>query len=211
MLKFRFAMLLVATILVSSLTLYTSQLRPWHMRWGATPEETKMALSGDRYIPEETVVSTRAITIHAPREVVWPWIMQLGQGRGGFYSYEWLENLFAADMHNATQIMPELQHLKVGDHISFKSDGPYAVVAQIEDGQSLILEGGWTWYLQTTDDESTRLVVRYASFKVDTLLSRVFYYSIFEPAHYVMEQGMMLGIKKRAENNWQEQLARIAK
>jgi hypothetical protein len=211
MLKVRYTLLLVIMVIASMFTVYAMLIRPWHMRWGATVEEVSLALPGDTYIPERTIVSTRAITIRAPREAIWPWIVQLGQGRGGFYSYEWLENLFAADMHNADEIIPEYQHLEVGDHISFQRNGPFAVVAYIEEGQTLVGEGGWAWYLQAVDNDTTRLVVRYASFKVDSFLSRLFYYSIFEPAHFVMEQGMMLGIKSRAENMPQTDLAEMAR
>ncbi len=200
MLKFRFVFLMIIIVTASTLAVHATLIRPWYMRWGATDAEINMPLPGDIYIPEQTVVSTRAITIHAPKEAVWRWVVQLGQGRGGFYSYEWLENLFAADMHNANEILPELQQLQVGDPISFQRDGPFTVVAYIEEGQVLVLEGGWTCYLEEVDDTTTRLVVRYASFKVNSFLSRLFYYPIFEPAHFVMEQGMMLGIKARAES-----------
>jgi hypothetical protein len=85
--------------------------------------------------------STRALTVHAPPAAIWPWLVQLGQGRGGFYSYEWLENLFAAGVHNADRIIPELQQLQVGDHLSFQRDGPFAVVAAIDPENALVLEG----------------------------------------------------------------------
>jgi hypothetical protein len=178
---------------------YVLFLRPWHMRWGATDAELAMSLPGDAYIPPLTVRSTRALTIDAPAEAVWPWIMQLGQGRGGFYSYEWLENLFAAEMYNAERIEPELQTLQVGDHISFQQNGPFTSVALIEPGYALVAEGGWTWVVEPINATTSRLIVRYASFEVSNLVSRLFYYPIFEPAHFVMESGMMLGIKARAE------------
>jgi hypothetical protein len=101
-------------VVTGILVAYSFVLRPWHMRWGATASEITMSLPGDAYILPQTIVSTRAITIRAPVAAVWPWIVQLGQGRGGFYSYEWLENLFAAGMHNADQITPELQRVSTG-------------------------------------------------------------------------------------------------
>jgi hypothetical protein len=181
------------------LVAYTLFLRPWHMRWGATDAEIAMPLPGDGYIPPLAVRSTRALTIHAPAEEVWSWVVQLGQGRGGFYSYEWLENLFAAEMHNAERIQPELQTLHVGDPISFQQDGPFTRVAVVEPGYALVLEGGWTCVVKPIDEQTTRLLVRYASFEVGNIVSQLFYYPIFEPAHFVMESGMMLGIKARAE------------
>jgi len=209
--KRTFASLLVVLTLMSMAGVYGLVLRPWHMRWGATDAETGMVLPGDSYIPPQAVVSTRAVTIHARPDAVWPWIVQLGQGRGGFYSYDWLENLFAADMHNANQIMPELQQIQVGDHVSLQRNGPFAVIARIENERALVMEGGWTWYLEPVDEHSTRLIVRYASFEVSDPLSRLYYYPIFEPAHFVMEHGMMLGIKARAESTSEIDLAEATK
>jgi hypothetical protein len=192
--------LISAVLVVAALVIvYTALIRPWHMRWGATDEELALSLPGDSFIPRNTIVSTRALTIHAPAAVVWPWLVQLGQGRGGFYSYDWLENLFAADMHNAERILPELQHLQVGDHISLQRNGPFGIVVALEPEQMLVISGGWAFYLRPVDEQSTRLIVRYASFVVDDWFSKLFYYPIFEPAHFVMEAGMMLGIMQRAE------------
>jgi hypothetical protein len=204
-----FASLLVVLTLTSIAVIYGLLIRPWHMRWGATDEEISMALPGDSYIPQQAVVSTRAITIHARPDAVWPWIVQLGQDRGGFYSYDWLENLFAADMQNANQIMPELQQIQVGDHVSLQRNGPFAVIARIENERALVMEGGWTWYLEPVDEQSTRLIVRYASFEVSDPFSRMYYYPIFEPAHFVMEHGMMLGIKARAEGTPKIEVAQV--
>jgi hypothetical protein len=189
----------IAVVVGIILVAYIVFLRPWHMRWEATDTEVALVLPGDAYIPPLAVRSTRALTIDAPANAVWPWIVQLGQGRGGFYSYEWLENLFAAEMHNAERIQPELQTLQVGDHISFQQDGPYTRVALIEPAHVLVVEGGWTWVVEPIDANTTRLIVRYASFEVGNTWSKLFYYPIFEPAHFVMESGMMLGIKARAE------------
>ncbi|MCC6454829.1 MAG: hypothetical protein IT328_07805 [Caldilineaceae bacterium] len=209
--KLRNAILFGSVMLLSLVAIYASLLRPWHMQWGATDAEVSMPLPGDPYIPEKAVVSTRAITIQAPRAVVWAWLVQLGQGRGGFYSYEWLENLFAADMHNADSIVPELQQIKVGDHVSFQRNGPFAVVALVDPERALVLEGGWTCVLEPVNDSTTRLIVRYASFEVNGFLSELFYYPIFEPAHFVMENGMMLGIKARAEAGQQVESAGVTK
>jgi hypothetical protein len=93
---------------------YALVIRPWHLRWGATDEEVEKPLPGDELVPEPVIESTRAITVHAPVEAVWPWLAQLGQDRGGFYSYEWLENLAGAWMRNALSIHPEWQHREVG-------------------------------------------------------------------------------------------------
>ena len=169
------------------------------MRWGATDAEAAGKMYGDRYIPENTVVSTRAITINAPVERVWYWIAQMGQGRAGFYSFDWLENLFAANMQNAEEIHLEWAGIRSGDRFSLQENGPFVEVAVVQAGDMLVMLGGWSFYVEAIDETSTRLVVRYASFPLTDWTSRLYYYTIFEPAHYVMEAGMMLGIKRRAE------------
>jgi len=194
-----FAIQIYFVVFAAFLMGYLVLIRPWYMNWGATDAEIAMVLPGDTYIPPATHVSTRAVTIHATPAAIWPWIVQLGQGRGGFYSYDWLENLFAADMQNADAIEPEWQHLALGDHVSFQRNGPYTKVAYFEPDKVLVVEGGWTWYLQPVDAHHTRLIVRYASFPINNVLASGFYYAIFEPVHFVMEHGMMLGIRARAE------------
>jgi hypothetical protein len=96
---------------------YLLIIRPWHINWGATDEEVRKRLSGDELVPYPALESTRAITIQAPVEEVWRWLVQLGQDRGGFYSYDRLENLAGADIHNVDRIVPQMQHLKVGDYV----------------------------------------------------------------------------------------------
>lgn len=88
-------------------------LRSLHLRWGATAEEVARAMPGDLARPG----STRAITIDASPSAIWPWLAQWGQGRGGWYSYDWLENLFGFDIHSADRILPEYQQPQVGDPI----------------------------------------------------------------------------------------------
>jgi hypothetical protein len=173
---------------------YGLLVRPWHAAWGATPEEQAMALPGDPLGAGAPAVTTRALTIHAPAATIWQWLVQIGQGRGGWYSYDWMENLFAADMHNANAIDPALQQIAVGDPILFTQMGLHATVAAIEPERVLVLDGGWTFYLQPIDEENTRLIVRYFCKDEPT-----YYFTIFEPAHFLMESGMMLGIKARAE------------
>ena len=173
-------------------------VRPYYMRWGATEQEVLRALPTDSDIPPSSVVSTRAITIHASSEVVWSWLVQLGQGRGGFYSYDWLENLFAAHMRNAQDIRAAWQDLKVGDQLSMQEDGPALLVTQIEAGRYISLTG-WGFYLEPLDEHTTRLIVRYP-YPVKTAFDSLFYYGMFEELHFVMELGMMMGIKYQAEN-----------
>ncbi len=119
-------------------------LRPWSLRWGATGDELKRRWPGDELTPGRAGQSTRAITIHASAPEVWAWIVQIGQDRGGFYSYTWLENLFGCKMHNADRIVPEFQSRAVGDTVWLTSKERYGgqgrtVVAELIPSRAMIL------------------------------------------------------------------------
>jgi hypothetical protein len=119
---------------------YAIFIRPWHLRWGATNEELSKPLPGDELVPEPAIESTRAITVNAPVEEVWPWLAQIGQDRGGFYSYEWLENLAGCQMRNADRIHPEWQHRELGETV-FLHPAYGMRVASFEPGRAIVLEG----------------------------------------------------------------------
>lgn len=196
----------IGALFVITALVHVFIIRPWYLHWGATPEEESAALPGDYLIPPQSEVTTRAITIHAPAGQVWPWLSQIGQERGGFYSYSWMENIFGADMHNADIILPEDRHLKVGDTVSYLRDGPPMTKAEVT---AVIFEKelslkGWSFYLIPVDDQTTRLVVRY-SYPLVTTFDKAYYYLNFEMQHFIMETGMMRGIKQRAEASYQVQ------
>src|SRR4249919_3270234 len=115
--------------------------RRWQLRWGATAQEFAGPLPGDELIAKPDLTATRALTVRAPAARVWPWIAQLGQGRGGFYSYDFLENLAGCDIRSAERIVPEWQHLGVGDRVMLAPQVGL-VVALVESGRSLVLRGG---------------------------------------------------------------------
>jgi hypothetical protein len=104
------------------ITSYWAFIQPAYTNWGASPGEVTMKLPGDEFISANSIVSTRAIDIGAPKENVWPWIAQTGQNRGGFNSYYWLENLFGAHMKNADTIHPEWQNPQPGDTVYYGKD-----------------------------------------------------------------------------------------
>ena len=110
--------------------LYAFMLRPWHLRWGAKPEDEQRGLAGDDFLPEDGTQILNAVTIDAPVEAVWPWLAQLGQDRAGFYSYEGLENLAGCEMRNADRIHPEWQHRELGDIVHLHGSQP-AVTASV--------------------------------------------------------------------------------
>ena len=139
------------------------------LRWGATAEEVDAALPGDELVPDADLTATRAVTVDAGADAVWPWIAQLGQGRGGFYSYDFLENLAGRDIHSAERIVPEWQGIEVGDEVRFHPDGGMTAVV-VEPGRALVLRGGmpgtppfdfaWAFVVRGQPDGTTRLVVR---------------------------------------------------
>jgi hypothetical protein len=133
-------------------------------RFGASEAEARSRLAGDELVGSPTFESTRAITIDAPPSAVWPWLVQLGQGRAGLYTYDRLENLFGLGIHSADRIVPELQQLETGDRISL-GKGAYLVVHALEPERTLVLlhpDGDWSWSfaLEPRDGGRARLIVR---------------------------------------------------
>jgi hypothetical protein len=111
------------------------------LRWGATDDELKVVLPGDELVAAADLTATRAVTVRASADGVWPWIAQIGQGRGGFYSYDFLENLVGCDIHSAERVVPEWQSIDVGDAVHLTSEVG-RVVAVVEPGRALVLRGG---------------------------------------------------------------------
>jgi hypothetical protein len=201
------------------LAAYVFAIRPWHRRWGATNEEVAGRMPGDELVPEANYKTTRAITINVPVEAVWPWLVQIGQGRGGFYSYDLLENMMGLDIHSAGQIRSELQDLRVGDVIPLEPAGGGYTVAEIEPDHHLLLftDGAgdsdidevfrqanaastWAFLLEKLDGERTRLVVRWrARWDLQSSSTSLLIGLMLDPIEFLMEQKMMRGIKARAE------------
>jgi len=181
--------------------------RPWQLHWGATAAEVEVPLPGDDLLPHPDVVATRAITVQASPGQVWPWIVQLGQGRGGFYSYDWLENLVGCRIHSAGRIVPEWQNLRVGDEVRLAPEVGLEV-AQLAPAGALVLRGGvpigstpppydftWAFVLQATNPEVTRLLVRER-----WQYTRAWTWLMVEPMEaisFVMHQRMLRGIRDR--------------
>lgn len=186
--------------------------RPSCGDWRATVDERRRALPGDGLVPKAQQ-QTHAITIDAPPEAVWPWLVQIGQARAGFYSHDRLERLFGAGIHNADDIRPEWQELAVGDLIRtyrplprFEPLGWY--VGELEPARTLVLHeperrgvvsSSWSLVL-VPEDEGTRLISRWR-FRRRGLAHRLFKRAVFDPAHFVMETGVLHGLKSRAERN----------
>src|ERR1043165_7876130 len=111
---------------------YARWIRPWHLGWGATDQEARERLPGDEFTPHVSGQATHAITIEAPVSEVWPWIVQVGQDKGGFYSYSWLEKLMGCHMRNVYHIVPGFQHVRVGDGMRLHPGVPPLPVLIVE-------------------------------------------------------------------------------
>jgi hypothetical protein len=190
---------------------YALAFRPVQLRWGATAQEDDGGLPGDELIGEPDLCATRAITVRAPAAQVWPWVAQLGQGRGGFYSYDFLENLVGCDIHSADRIIPRWQAIKAGDEVKLAPQVTLTV-AVADPGRSLVLRGGvpmgkaappydftWAYELRQQPDGTTRLLVReryaYAKRWAPLLVEPV------ELVSFVMTRKMLRGIRDRAEQS----------
>jgi hypothetical protein len=197
----------------TALLAYERFVRPWHLRWGATDEELVEELPGDEVKPGAALNVTHAITIDAPPDVAWKWLVQIGQDRGGFFSYDWIENMFGLEVHNAEALVPEYQNLKIGDFVRSAHRGWLGgrfdeiagwYVVTLEPNRTLVLRdeiahGSWSFILRPLPGDKTRLLIRARADRPESVGSKLFYYSFWEPAHFIMERKMLLTLKEKAE------------
>jgi hypothetical protein len=186
--------------------LYRARLRDWHMNWGANPEEIAMRLPGDELLEHADIVANRALRIDAPPSAVWPWLVQMGPGRGGAYTYDWIENFLGLGMHSAKEINPEWQQLELGDTPSVKPGSEPGLSAMrvrvLEPERALVMasdDGKWVWEFHLfPDDGGTRLLSR-NRVKTSSSVPARLAMAVMTPGSWVMERKMLLGIKERAE------------
>ena len=198
-------MLLTLFVIVTFAALYWFPIRRWMGRWGTTPSDLSRVMAGDDLIGDSTYSGTMAVIVNARPDDIWPWLVQMGYQRGGLYSYDWLDRLFGfLDRPSATCILPEFQHLAVGDEIPL-GRGPAWPVAVMEARRALVLDmrnmGGidWVWQfgLYPIDEKRTRLVSR-SRVRSRTVWAWLLT-SAIEPAGFSMTRRMLLGLKQRAE------------
>jgi hypothetical protein len=198
-------MLLTLLVMLTFAALYWFPIRRWMNQWGATPSDLARVMAGDSLLADPTYSGTMAVIVNATPEHIWPWLVQIGYQRGGLYSYDWLDRLFGyLDRPSATRILPEFQHLAVGDAIPL-GRGPSWPVAVVVPNRTLVLDirnmGGldWVWQfgLYPVDETRTRLISR-SRVRAQAVWARLLTHAI-EPAGFLMTRRMLLGLKERAE------------
>ena len=187
-------------------------VRAWHLRWGATPDEVHGSMPGDEVVPRAQFNATRAVTVDAPPARVWPWIVQLGYRRAGFYTYDLIDN---AGQRSAERILEEYQHPAAGDLMPmFKELHGLAIaytVTAFETDRWMVWvhrpnpteepDSTWTWRLTPLPGGGTRLVTRMKQdYRWQTPSLAVFNFILMELGDFAMERRMLKGIKRRAES-----------
>ena len=208
----------IRTVALAAVTAAAAaQTVAWMNRWGATDEEVATVYPGDELIPDPAVQATMAVTVEAAPERIWPWLVQIGQDRGGMYSYDWLEQLIGLEITSAQEIRQEWQQLAPGDRVQLvpRNWGPlpngYAFkVAQVDPPNALVLrqgppedpwDGVWSFLLRPAGPDRTRLVSRTRTAQDTgvgaTLLRGATTLGV--PVTWLMTRKMLLTLKERAE------------
>ncbi len=204
--RFRSVVLGGFVLLATAAAGYLALLRKPCLTWGATQEEVGMTLPGDDLLADPDVVSTRAVSVDAHASAIWPWLVQMGSGKGGMYTYDWIENAFGLDMHSADTILPEFQSRNVGDVEQLGTHGPRLRIEVLDAEAAMVIrseDGNWVWAfcLLPSSPARTRLVSRNRIAQPQaSALRRIVWTLLMEPGSLVMERKMLLGIKRRAES-----------
>src|SRR5512133_2155591 len=192
-----------AGLLLAGVTaaVYFRFLRDRHMNWGATNAEARGPVAGDELLPHASIVATRVVEIDAPPSAIWPWLVQMGPGRGGAYTYDWIERRLGVDIHNVDRVIPELQNLTLGDEIPMPG---YAMrVERLDNEQAMVIRssnGAWVWSFELRPtSEHTRLISRNRFDSPAWTAKDWLAYPTMEPGSWLMERKMLLTIKQRAE------------
>ena len=209
----------VFIIIAAYLTLF---LKPLRDRWGLSYKEANTTFPGDHLVPQPRSEFVHAIEIDAPARMVWPWIAQIGQGRGGFYSYEALENIFGLQIYNSDKVLPEFQQPKIGDLIPFGPKDAYPIVI-CEHGKAMAIENwydlnknsvynqalespmnylhlSWLWMVEPLGEHRSRFISRNRVDYSPSFKNRLLLGLLGEPVVFAMDRKMCYGIKRRAEN-----------
>jgi len=211
----------ILAVLIIPAIIYHFGLRQWCMHWGATGVEVASTLPGDELMPTYAGPGvTHAITVNAPPERIWPWLMQIGQDRSGFYSYTFFENAFGADMPKVERLVPEWKPRAQGETVWFATPRRFngegkMIAAVVQPNRAFAMvsandwrnlqtggtghEGLWSFTLEPLRSGQTRLIARLRGGTPPTLSGRVLGRLFWEPAHFVMEQKMLRTIRDLSE------------
>ena len=193
---------LTAGLLISLALLYFLVLRRWQLTWGARPDELAMVFPGDEIVEQPSFNATRGITVNAPPENIYPWIVQMGLDRAGWYSYDLLDNLARK---SAEEILPRFQHVQPGDLIPMSPDGKQGLFVKEFEKDHWMLWGdqvgdsSWAWMILPDDSNRSRLLTR-VRMKYRWLSPAILFSMIVEFSDFPMMRKCMLGIKGRAES-----------
>lgn len=207
-----------AALAAVAVAAYALAVRPRLVRFGATPDEVARRLPGDEIVPDPGSTTTMATTLPGPPAAVWPWLVQMGCNRAGWYSYDTLDN---GGVPSATRIVPEWQQLAVGDRVpSVQTGETWFVVAELEPARALVyrasidlgtrepfepsgrwprsfLDGTWAFVVEPGPDDTTRLIVRTRGHGRPRLALRAFDMFVGEPAHLVMQTRQFANLHRR--------------
>lgn len=192
--------LVIASILVLVL-FYLTLFRPWQLRWGATDDEINRPMPGDDIVSKPSFNATRAVTINAPAENIYPWIVQMGVTRAGWYSYDLLDNLARP---SAESILAEHQNIQIGDVIAMSPDGKQGMrVKDFRKNKWMLWwdnigDSSWVWEIYSDGEAHSRLVTR-VRVKYSWFSPAIAFHMLIEFFDIVMMRKCMLGIKRRAE------------
>jgi hypothetical protein len=198
--------LAVLVIIGLVITVYLFWTRPYQQRWGASDEELQRSMPGDELNLDPKFLATRAITIDGTPEEIWPWLVQMGYGRAGFYGYDVLENIGSPyGIRSADRILPEFQHFTVGDEVPLSAAGGLTFSA-IEPNQYLVWSGGkdwggFTWALYPIDENHTRLVSRARFSHSQGSASQLAFDLFTEFTDHLAVRKILQGVKDQVEGH----------
>jgi len=195
--------IMIGISLIVLVFLYLVFFRPWQLRWGATDAEVKRAMPGDEIVSKPSFNATRAVTIHAPAQNIYPWIVQMGVTRAGWYSYDLLDNL---GRRSAESLLPEHQNIQIGDLIPISPDGKQGMWVKYFRKNKWMLwwdkkgDTTWIWEIHPEGENQFRLITR-IRVKYRLFSSAVLFNLLTEFFDILMMRKSMLGIKRRAEKS----------
>ena len=190
-----------AAIVFVIIIIYLFLYRTWQVRWGATDEEVNRTMPGDVIVFDPSFNATRVVTVNAPPKAIWPWLVQIGCKRAGWYSYDWIDNL---GIPSAERIIPEFQQFEVGQLIPFSPNGKMGMYVKDFEKPKWMLWGDkenystWCWGIYPIDSDHSRLVTR-VRLHYRWLSPTIIFSLLLDIGDIVMMRKCMLGIKLRAE------------